>query len=172
MKIGHPKDFWGGVMFIALGAMFAIIARGIPGVSFLPGYTMGTPARMGPAFFPFWLGLILVGLGLFVSIAAVRKAGAGEDAQLEKFHWDANFWVLGAIVLFGVLMKPIGVLLAGVVLVIGASFGSHEFKWKEVVPLAIFLTIFTALVFVIGLKLPIPLCPDVESLQQFALCRA
>jgi len=26
----------------------------------LAGYAMGTPARMGPAFFPFWLGLILI----------------------------------------------------------------------------------------------------------------
>jgi len=37
--------------------------------------------------------------------------------------------------------------------------------------LAVALVIFCALVFVWGLKLPIPLCPDVESLQQVGMCR-
>ena len=37
MKIGHHKNFWGGVLFIALGLTFAVIARGVPGLSFLPG---------------------------------------------------------------------------------------------------------------------------------------
>jgi hypothetical protein len=37
--------------------------------------------------------------------------------------------------------------------------------------LGIALVIFCALVFVWGLKLPIPLCPDVESLQQVGMCR-
>ena len=172
MKIGHPKDFWGGVMFATLGALFALIARGIPGLSFMPGYTMGTPARMGPAFFPFWLGLILLGLGIFISVMALRKSDAGEDAQLEKFHWGPILYVLVSIVIFGIVLKPIGMLLAGLVLIIGASLGSHEFKWREILPLGIFLVIFCALVFVVGLKLPIPLCPDIEYLQQFGVCRA
>ena len=38
--------------------------------------------------------------------------------------------------------------------------------------LAVCLVIFCALVFVYGLKLPIPLCPDIEALQSTcALCR-
>ena len=171
MKIGHPKDFWGGVMFIALGTMFAVIARGVLGLGFIPGYTMGTPARMGPAFFPFWLGLILVALGLLIALLALRKADAGKDAQLERFHWGPILYVLVSILLFGVLLKPIGMLLAGLLLVVGASLGSHEFKWKEVLPLAVFLVIFSAAVFVWGLKLPIPLCPNVDALQSFGLCR-
>jgi len=59
-----------------------------------------------------------------------------------------------------------------VMLVTGASLGSHDFRLKRVLILAVFLSIFCALVFVAGLKLPIPLCPDIESLQQFAVCRA
>ena len=170
MKIGHPKDFWGGMMFVALGAMFAIIARGFPG--FMPGYTMGTPARMGPAFFPFWLGLILIALGLLIALPALRRRDAGADGKLEPFHWGPILYVLVSIVLFGILLKPIGMLLAGMLLVVGASLGSHEFKWKEVLPLAVFLVIFSAAVFVWGLKLPIPLCPDIEALQGLGLCRA
>ena len=172
MKIGHPKDFWCGVLFAIIGLVFAVIARGVPGLPFMPGYTMGTPARMGPGFFPFWLGMILVGLGVLIAVIAFRHAEAGEDAQLEKFHWGPILYVLIAIVLFGVLLKPIGMLLSGMVLIVGASLGSHEFKWREILGLGIFLVIFTALVFVVGLKLPIPLCPDIEALQSFSICRA
>jgi hypothetical protein len=172
MKIGHPKDFWGGVLFAVIGLAFAVIARGVPGLPFIPGYTMGTPARMGPGFFPFWLGMILVGLGVFVAAMGVRKAKAGEKAELEKFHWGPILYVLVAIVLFGVLLKPVGMLLSGMALIVVASFGSHEFKWREIIGLGVFLVIFTALVFVVGLKLPIPLCPDIEALQSISVCRA
>lgn len=171
MKIGHQKDFWGGVLFAAIGLLFAVIARGVPGLSFLPGYSMGTPARMGPGFFPFYLGVLLFLLGVFIAVNGVRGA-ATEGHKVEKFHWGPILYVLGSVVMFGLLLKVIGMLLAGILLVIGASLGSHEFKLKPTLILAVVLSIFCALVFVAGLKLPIPLCPDMESLQQFKVCRA
>ena len=171
MKIGHAKNFWGGMMFIVIGLIFAVIARGIPGVAFMPGYTMGTPARMGPGFFPFYLGMILFFLGVLIAFTGLR-VHPGDPGELEKFHWGPVGWVLGAIVIFGLLLKPVGVLLDGIVLIVIASLGSHEFKLKPVLILAVCLTIFCALVFVVGLKLPIPLCPDIESLQSaVTMCR-
>jgi hypothetical protein len=171
LKIGHPKDFWGGVMFAVLGFLFAIIAYGvrIGDIVLIPGYTMGVPARMGPAFFPFWLGAILFVLGVIVALIGLRRRGDG--GELEKFHWRSNLYVLASIVVFGLLLKVTGVVVAGVILIIGASFASGEFKWREVILLAVGLSVFTAVVFIEGLKLPIPLCPDLESLQSFAVCR-
>jgi hypothetical protein len=172
MKIGHQKDFWGGTLFAVLGLLFAVIARGLPGLSFMPGYSMGTPARMGPGFFPFYLGAILFVLGLVIAVGGFRGA-KGEDTHVEKFYWGPILYVLGAVVMFGLLLKPIGMLLAGLLLVIVASLGSHEFKLKPVVILGLVLTIFCAFVFVGGLKLPIPLCPDIESLQaSVGFCRS
>jgi len=171
MKVGHPKNFWGGVLFIALGLLFAVIARGIPGLSLLPGYTMGTPARMGPGFFPFYLGVILTLLGVWIALTGMR-VHANDPGKVERFHWKPIFWVLASIVVFGLVLKTVGMLIAGMMLVIGASIGSHEFKLKPVLILAVALVVFCALVFVVGLKLPIPLCPDVESLQQVGMCRA
>jgi hypothetical protein len=170
MKIGHPKDFWGGVIFAGLGLAFALIARGIPGVEFMQGYTMGTPARMGPGFFPFWLGTILFTLGAVIAITGFRKAH-GEGA-LERFHWKELFFVLASIALFGILLKPIGMLAAGMLLIVGASLGSHSFNLRAAILIALFLVIFCALVFVAGLKLPIPLCPDIDALQSLTVCRA
>jgi len=56
--------------------------------------------------------------------------------------------------------------------VIIAGFGSAQFSLKRSIILGVILSIFCALVFVWGLKLPIPLCPDVESLQSsVGFCR-
>jgi ABC-type uncharacterized transport system permease subunit len=173
MKIGHEKNFWGGVLFIAIGLMFSLIAYGVKfgDTTLLAGYSMGTPARMGPGFFPFYLGVILILLGAVIALSGL-KVHPGDPGKLEKFHWKPVVWVLGSIVVFGVLLKIIGMLLSGIVLILGASLGSQDFRLKPTLILAVCLVVFCALVFVAGLKLPIPLCPDVESLQQFAICRA
>ena len=175
MKIGHPKDFWGGVLFAAIGAFFALIAKGVTlgDTVLLAGYAMGTPARMGPAFFPFWLGMILLGLGLIIAIAGFRDKDPGEDAAFPKYHWGPILFVLGAVVMFGLILKAVGMLIAGVLLVLVAGLGDPEgFRWKSSLILGVGLSIFCALVFVAGLKLPIPLCPDIESLQSaIGFCR-
>jgi hypothetical protein len=173
MKIGNPKDFWGGIIFAAIGLLFAVIARGltIGDNVLLAGYTMGTPARMGPGFFPFWLGVILAALGAGISIMGLRRR-ATEEGKLERFHLKELAFVLGSIVLFGVLLKPIGMIAAGLLLVVGASMGSATFDLRKALILAAFLVVFCALVFVEGLKLPIPLCPDLDSLQSVHMCQA
>ena len=169
MKIGHPKDFWGGVIFASIGAAFALIAYGVKFVG-IPGYAMGVPARMGPAFFPFYLGLLLFFLGLAIAVGGFRHTGP--DETFPKFHWRPNFFILGAVVLFGIVLKAVGMLLAGIMLIIIAGFGSATFSLKRSIILAVVLVIFCAMVFVWGLKLPIPLCPDIESLQSsIGFCR-
>jgi hypothetical protein len=158
--VKRPRDFWTGVMFIATGATFAGIAL---------TYKLGTAARMGPGFFPFFLGLLLVGIGIGTIVISVGAKVRGD--AVDKFHWGPLFWVLGSICVFGVLLKLTGMIVAGVGLVLGSSFGSGEFKLREVLFLAIGLALFCAAVFVGGLKLPIPMCPGFEYFEQFALCR-
>lgn len=172
MKIGHPKDFWGGVLFAAIGLLFAVIARGIPGLAFVSGYSMGTPARMGPGFFPFYLGVMLFVLGVIIAVNGVRSAG-GPEAAFPKFHWAPILWVLGAVVLFGIILKATGMLIAGFLLIVIASVGNPEgVQWKSTIVMGVLLVVFCAMVFVWGLKLPIPLCPDIESLQNaIKMCR-
>jgi hypothetical protein len=125
---------------------------------------------MGPGFFPFYLGVILTLLGVLIAFTGLR-IHAGDPGKIDPFHWKPIIYVLSFIVAFGLLLKVIGMLLAGLMLVIGASMGSQEFQLRRTVILAIGLVIFCALVFVVGLKLPIPLCPDVEALQQYRVCR-
>ncbi len=156
--IRNPRDFWAGVMFASIGAVFAVIAW---------DYKLGTAARMGPGFFPFYLGLLLAGLGIAIAIGGMRSDGL----KVDKFHWKPIFWVLGPIVAFGLLLKVIGMVLAGLMVVILSSYGGPEFRLRSTLVLAAGLVVFCSLVFVFGLKLPIPLCPGFEFFEQFKLCR-
>lgn len=174
MRIGHQKNFWGGLLFAAIGLLFLVIAKGIRfgDTVLLAGYAMGTPARMGPAFFPFWLGLILLALGVLIAILGLREQG-GPDSKFPTYHWRPILFVLGSVVMFGLILKAVGMLIAGFLVVIVSSMGNPEkFHTRDVIVLAIGLVVFCALVFVWGLKLPIPLCPDIEAIQSsIPFCR-
>lgn len=175
MKIGHAKDFWSGILFAAIGGTFALIAKGVSvgGSTLLQGYAMGNPARMGPAFFPFWLGAILFVIGVVIAVGGFRHESRPGDTDLPQYHWRPILYVMASVVLFGVILKFVGMLIAGFLLVVISSMGNPEkFHTRDVLLLALGLVVFCALVFVWGLKLPIPLCPDSESLQSaIKFCR-
>jgi putative tricarboxylic transport membrane protein len=67
--------------------------------------------------------------------------------------------ISAACVIYGYLMKPLGLVLSTLVLVFVAAFAGHEFKWREVAILYLVLIVFSLLVFVKGLTLPFPICP-------------
>jgi hypothetical protein len=148
VKIKSPKDFWSGVMFIVTGLFFLGWA-----VSF---YQMGTSVRMGPAYFPAVLGGLLAVLGAIVMLGSFAISGP----PIAKFHYRPLILISVACVVYGYLMKPAGLLVATAALVFISAYGGHEFKWKEVGILYLFLVIFSVLVFVKGLALPFPICPD------------
>jgi hypothetical protein len=148
MKIKNQKDFWAGVMFVAFGLFFA---------GFGTQYTFGTGARMGPGYFPTILGLLLGLLGLAIAIGGLSPK-ASED-KVDQFSWSTLLLVLGSVVLFGVLLQPLGVVVSIFVLVVISSFASHEFHWKSAVINALVLIAMSYGVFVWALKLQFPLWP-------------
>ncbi len=67
MKIKNYQDFFAGLFFILFGGLAAYLST---------AYNMGTGARMGPGYFPYWLGMILAGLGVIVFVKSLgAKAG-------------------------------------------------------------------------------------------------
>jgi hypothetical protein len=142
--IRNPKDFWSGVIFIIIGLAAVIIGR---------DYPMGTAGRMGPAYFPTILGGLLALIGLISVIRAFIRPGEA----IEKFAVKEAFMVLLAVVLFGVLVRGAGLAPAVVVLVLLSGYASPDFKWKPFIIVAIGLAIFSVLVFVKGLGLPMPI---------------
>ena len=84
-------------MFIILGLGFAWQAS---------SYQMGT-ARMGPGYFPFWLGIVLALLGAVVLLGALSKKA--EETHVDKFDWRIVFLVVGSVVVYGLVLKLLGV---------------------------------------------------------------
>ena len=99
MKIRNQKDFASGLLFIAIGLGFAFVAT---------TYQMGTPAKMGAGYFPFWLGLVMALLGLIVSLTAMGSKA--QETKLESWDWKSVIWVTGSVVLFAVTLPYMGLI--------------------------------------------------------------
>jgi Tripartite tricarboxylate transporter TctB family len=150
MKIKSPKDFWAGLLFIAFGLFFLVVAR---------NYQMGSAVRMGPAYFPTVLGGLMAVLGGIVFLQSFVITGE----KVPPLSFKPIFFISLALVLFGYLLKPLGFVLSLAVLTFICAFGGHEFRAKEVAILTVILIVFSVLVFVKGLTLPFPLWPDFMS---------
>src|SRR5262245_42248327 len=134
-------------MFIGTGLFFLIFA--------MMNYQMGTAVRMGPAYFPAVLGGLLAVLGGVVLLGSFAIAGP----PVPKFHFRPLILISAACVVYGYLMKPLGLVLSTAALVYISAYGGHEFNVKAVPILYVVLIIFSVLVFVKGLTLPFPICP-------------
>jgi putative tricarboxylic transport membrane protein len=148
MRIASPKDFWAGLLFGGLGLFVALYAA--------THYKLGTAVRMGPGYFPTWVGGLVALLGLVLVVRSLRLSGP----RLPRLHLRPTLLVLGASIAFGYLLKPLGLVLASVLLVVVGAAGGHEFRWREVPWLAAALAAFAVAVFVYGLELPFPLWPE------------
>ena len=149
MKIRDQKNFWSGLMFIAFGAFFAGWAQ---------QYDMGSAARMGPAFFPTMLGGITFLLGVIVLIEGLAVETA--DGKIAPFNFKALVLVLGAVIAFGLLLRPAGLIVSLFVLIGVSAFGSHEFKMRDVLVLSVGMSLLVYGVFIYGLNMTIPVWPS------------
>jgi hypothetical protein len=143
--IRGPKDFWTGVIYVLFGGMAFWIAR---------DYGFGTASRMGPGYFPTILSALLVLIG---AISLVRSFIVPAE-PLGDFALKAGFLIIVATVLFGLLVNRAGLVIAllALVLVSAAASEKFRFEWKAVAGLIVLIA-FCALVFVMGLGVPMPL---------------
>jgi len=148
LKIRNKRDFGAGIMYMVIGSFFAIVAR---------QYQYGTAAKMGPGYFPFWLGVIMFLIGLLVLVRSYSAKAPIE--AIPKFNWRIITQITGAVILYGLLLPKMGFLVAIVVLVFVSASARKEFTWKGTAINAIFLVTFTYSVFVVGLNLQFPLLP-------------
>jgi hypothetical protein len=146
-SIRSPKDFWAGILFIAIGA-FAI-GMGAK-------YNLGSAARMGPGYFPRILGMLLIVLGSVLALRALRLQGA----PIPAWRWRPTAIVLGSVIFFGLVVTHLGMALSTVLLIVLASAASTEFRPREALVSGVFLAALAVGVFVIGLKLQLPIWPS------------
>jgi uncharacterized membrane protein len=147
-RIRNQQDVAAGLIYILAGAGFSLGAL---------HYKIGEAARMGPGWFPFWIGVLLVFVGIATAAAGLHHQ-ASED-RVKRPELGSIAWILGAVVVFGLLLQPAGLVLALVALVLVSSFASHEFTWKGALLNAAVMVLFSVAAFIWGIHLQIPLWP-------------
>ncbi len=150
MKIKSQRDFWSGLMFIVIGAGFAVGAT---------NYSMGVSARPGPGYFPLILSTIMALLGLIVLFKSLTIETEDGD-RVGAFAWRPLIVVVVAITVFGLMLPRLGMLITIPVLILITSLAGDEFRWKGVLAAAVVLTVAAYLIFIVGLKLTIPVWPS------------
>src|SRR5437660_7805110 len=113
------KDFWAGVMLIAVGALAMFLAR---------SFTFGTLLRMGPGYFPIVLGGLLILFGLYILAMGLRRGEKIEGS------WSLRALIILplSLVLFGFLIERAGFVPAMLVLIFASATATTEFRLVEV----------------------------------------
>jgi len=142
--IRNVKDFWTGVIYISFGFAAIIISR---------DYGMGTAVKMGPAYFPTILSALLIVIGVISLVRSFLKPGS----PIGTFALRGLFLIIASIILFGLILRDAGLIIALPVLVIISSYASRHFRWQYVLVFAVGLTAFCILIFLKGLGVPIPI---------------
>lgn len=143
LRIPNPKDFWTGIVFVAFGAAGVLLAR---------EYPFGTAFKMGPGYFPTVLGLLLAGVGLLIVLRGLFRSGTAVSA----FAYRELILVLLGTVLFGLLLRGAGLIVAVLLLVGISAPASRQFRWGPTVALGVGMATFCVLVFAKALGMPIP----------------
>jgi hypothetical protein len=139
------RDILAGLTFVAFGMAFAVLSI---------GYGIGTTVRMGPGYFPLFLGGALALLGALI---VARGVLAGEEGAVGLIPWRAVALILGAIVVFGLTVRGLGLIPSTFVAALMSAFASRRAGVLPALAIAVGLTVLCVLVFVVALSLRLPL---------------
>jgi len=140
----NAKDFRTGVIYIFVGSGALILSR---------DYGMGTAVKMGPAYFPTLLSLLLMAIGIISVIRSFLKSGT----PIGAVAWKGLLLIVASTLLFGMIVRGAGLLLALPLLVIVSASASARFSWKTSLAEAVGITVFCIVIFLKGLGVPLPI---------------
>ena len=147
-------DLIAGAIFLAFGLAFALTSA---------TYDIGSLLRMGPGYFPMVLGFILCVFGVAIILTAVLKAVRGRPATAGVAEggipWVRAALVLAAIMLFGFMVSPLGLVPALLVATFLAALAGHGTSPVGAAVISVGLTVLCIVIFVVILQLKLPLFP-------------
>lgn len=149
MKIHNPYDFSSGLALMLTGAGFALGSM---------QYPFGRSAQPGPGYFPLLLSLLLLLLGSVIFVKSVIVPYKAPD-DLGPIAWRPLIVVMAAIGLFGFLLPRAGLVITFPTVVLVTGMASRDFRWRSSLAYAGMLTALAWLIFVVLLRLPLPVWP-------------
>jgi hypothetical protein len=141
-RIANNADFWAGVMFVIFGAAAVYMSR---------EYPMGSAMRMGPGYFPTYLGILMMLFGLGIGAKGILK---GSD-EIGPWAFKPVIVLSLGVIAFGLLIEKVGFVPSLVALILITSLsGREKIRWLEVLIVTIVLVIGAVGVFIYGIGLP------------------
>ncbi|MCC6888399.1 MAG: tripartite tricarboxylate transporter TctB family protein [Hyphomicrobiales bacterium] len=147
IPVRAPQDYYGGLVLLMLAILALIASAELPGQR---GFAFGPGTA--PRLFAFVLGI----LGTAVAVVGVTTNGP----PIEKYKLRGPIYVLVAIFLFAMIIRPFGLVFASFLTWMISICGSTEMRWIESVIAASTMTAFCVLLFVHLLNLPFQLFPQ------------
>src|SRR5687768_1809987 len=115
-------------MFVCFGVLAVVIAR---------DYPMGSAVRMGPGYFPTYLGVISIVIGALLTGRGFRVDGD----RIGRWGWRPLLWLSAAFASFGVLIEGAGFVPALLSLIIASSLAGRDTRaWELVLLIAVLIT--------------------------------
>jgi hypothetical protein len=141
LAVRSPKSLIAGLLFIGIGAAADFIAA---------GYRMGSALHMGPGYFPFALGLLLMAAGLASVLQGVSVTGPG----LGRLALRPAIVITASVVAFATIVDRFGLVAACVAAVLLASFAVKPWRPIQAIVVAAVLSAAAVGIFIYGLQLP------------------
>jgi hypothetical protein len=135
------SNFVCGGFFVIVGLLFTFGSVGLG---------MGTSVGMGPGYFPLFLSIALILIG----IAVLGSAFGSANARPSPVAWRGVLFILPAPLVFGLTVRGLGFVPALFITAFLATFASTTMRLPAAVLLSVALTVFSTLVFSYALGLP------------------
>ena len=139
-----------GVLMVALAVGFAWLVLKPQGLS------LGSARAMGPGYFPLMISMLLAALGLIMVVLSFGRRN--EPIEIAPLRSIA-FVMLGPI-LFAILVRPLGFVVAVAAMVMVSAWSSQRMTWKWAIYTTVGMILFSVLLFYYMLAMPISLWGD------------
>lgn len=140
------KDVLLGLVYISVGVVY--------GVYTTRDLAIGRALNMGPGYFPAVLSGMMVVIGLIVLLQGLPN---WRERPFGFVNWRSVICILASVVVFSLLARPAGMIIASFATALVASAASRFASVVGALVTAAFLSIFCSLVFIYGMGLPMGL---------------
>lgn len=142
------QDLAGGLFLVVTGLIFLWQGSDLP---------MGTLRSVGPGMMPLAVAIMLIAGGAMLAVMGIGK----DKTRLPFFSYRGVFFIIGGILIFGFLIRSVGLIAAGPLSMIFASYASRETRIVETTIFSVIMTAFCIFLFKYLLALPIPVVVNV-----------
>ena len=140
----YHQDFWAGLMFLGLGILAVYLSK---------DYPLGRAMRMGPGYFPTYLGYMMITVGAIVGGRSFFVEPADED-RTTKWARAPLILMPASVAVFALLIDTLGLVIAVAAMLLLANASVKNFRPVELIANYVVLLCIAYFVFQKGLGVP------------------